>query len=120
MSKDIINHFNENNIETETELILGLSEQTKESHLNDLRIVAELYIGQIVCYNCRMLEGAEMALPSEREKYGVKVKYRLVDQGFGKYKDFLSFGLFIVISLNGRLLLTRKSLIFLPSSSPTL
>jgi len=91
MSKDIINHFNENNIETETELILGLSEQTKESHLNDLRIVAELYIGQIVCYNCRMLEGAEMALPSEREKYGVKVKYRLVDQGFGKYKDFLSF-----------------------------
>ena len=91
MYKDIIDYFNEKNIESYSELILGLSEQTKESHLNDLRIVAELGVGQIVCYNCRMLEGAEMNLPSEREKYNVKTKYRLVDQGFGKYKDILSF-----------------------------
>ena len=89
--RDIIDYFNEKNIESYSELILGLSEQTKESHLNDLMKVAELNVGQIVCYNCRMLEGAEMSLSSERERYNVKTKYRLVDQGFGKYKDFLSF-----------------------------
>ena len=72
--RDIIDYFNEKNIESYSELILGLSEQTKESHLNDLMKVAELNVGQIVCYNCRMLEGAEMSLSSERERYNVKTK----------------------------------------------
>ena len=89
--KEIIDHFNEKNIESHAELILGLSAQTKESHLEDLRTVSNLDVGQIWSYNCRMLEGAEMDLPGERKKYDVKTKYRLVDQGFGKYKDFLSF-----------------------------
>ena len=89
--KDIINHFNEKGIESHAELILGLPLQTKESHLNDLKKAAELNIGQIWSYNCRMLKGAEMDFPSEREKYHTKTKYRLIDQGFGKYKNFLSF-----------------------------
>lgn len=83
-------HFNSKKIQSYSELILGLPGETKKSHEDAIRHLFDFNTSSIVCYNLRMLGGAELNTPAQRKKYGIKTKFRLIDNGFGEYSDILS------------------------------
>ena len=83
-------YFAKKGVPSSSELILGLPGETKESHLDALRTLIDLDAGVIVCFNCRTLGGTLLDTRQQREKYGIKTKYRLYDIGFGKYGNIVS------------------------------
>ena len=89
--KKIQQNFNSKHIPSHSELILGLPGETKQSHEEAIRNLFDFGTRSIACYNLKMLGGAELTKFSERKKYELKTEFRLVDNGFGKYDDILSF-----------------------------
>ncbi|MCX5811396.1 MAG: radical SAM protein [Proteobacteria bacterium] len=89
--REIIDHVNEAGGISGTEIILALPGETKESHLNSLRMIFGWNVSYIICYNCLLINGSELTLPEEREKYRIKTKFRLIDSSFSQYDDMLSF-----------------------------
>lgn len=73
-----------------TEIILALPGETKESHLNSLRKLFNWNVGYIICYNCLLINGSELTLPEQREKYRLQTKFRLIDSAFGEYGSIKS------------------------------
>lgn len=88
--KEIQKYFSSKNVSTYSELILGLPGETKKSHLDGLRELFNNNAIGITCYNLRMLGGSELNTGTERKKYKITAKHRLIDGGFGKYGDILS------------------------------
>lgn len=78
-------HFNQKRIPTYSDLILGLPGETKETHLKALRTLFDMGIWHLVVWNCQTLKGSVLDTNEERQKHGIKTKYRLYDIGFGKY-----------------------------------
>lgn len=89
--KEIIDHTNETGGISGTEIILALPGETKESHINSIRMLFEWEVGYIICYNCLLIDGSELTRPEERKRYALKSKFRLVDSAFGDYDGLLSF-----------------------------
>jgi radical SAM superfamily enzyme YgiQ (UPF0313 family) len=89
--RDIIDHVNEAGGISGTEIILALPGETKESHLDSLRKIFGWDVSYIICYNCLLINGSELTLPEEREKYGIGTKFRLIDSSFGQYDGIYSF-----------------------------
>jgi len=89
--KDIIDRVNKEGGMSGTEIILALPGETKESHLNSLRKLFDWDVSYIICYNCLILEGSEMALQREKGELKCQTKFRLIDNSFGKYGNILSF-----------------------------
>lgn len=79
--------FSKKGIPTTSELILGMPGETKESHLEALRVLLDMGAGNVINYNCMILGGTVLETRQEREKHGIKTKYRLFDIQFGKYGD---------------------------------
>jgi hypothetical protein len=75
-------------IESFAELIIMLPGETLESYLSGLRYFFELGINCINTNQCKLLEGAEMNTLEHREKYGVKTAWRLLEDAYGKYKNY--------------------------------
>lgn len=75
-------------IESFAELIIMLPGETLESYLSGLRYFFKLGINCINTNQCQLLEGAEMNTPEHRERYGVKTAWRLLEDAYGKYKDY--------------------------------
>ncbi|MFH1642146.1 MAG: NAD-dependent epimerase/dehydratase family protein [Nanoarchaeota archaeon] len=88
--REIQQYFNSKHIPSHSELILGLPGETKKSHADAIKSLIDFNTSGIVSYNLRMLNGAEINTPSQKEKYGIKTKFRLIDNGFGKYGDIIS------------------------------
>ena len=95
ISQDAYKHFlsylNKKSIDSDAELIVGLPEETRESHRGALKELFEMRAGHLINYNCRILKGSEMSLDRDLEKYGVKTKFRLIDTQFGEYDGFRAF-----------------------------
>lgn len=89
--REIVDHVNEKGGVSGTEIILALPGETKESHAYYLRKIFEWEVSYIICYNCLVINGSEMALPEFREKYQIKTKFRLLDSAYGKYGPVTSF-----------------------------
>ncbi len=89
--QEIINHINDAGGVSGTEIILALPGETKESHLSSLRQIFDWNVNYIICYNCLLINGSELTLPEERERFKFATKFRLIDSSFGKYDNFLSF-----------------------------
>lgn len=89
--KEIIDHSNQTGGISGTEIILALPGETKESHINSIRMLFGWDVSYILCYNCLLIDGSELTLPEERERYALKSKFRLVDSSFGNYDGMLSF-----------------------------
>jgi len=89
--KEIIDHTNEAGEISGTEIILALPGETKESHLNSLRKLFNWDVSYIICYNCLLIDGSELTLPEQREKYKLNTKFRLIDSAFGTYGNIMSF-----------------------------
>lgn len=69
-----------------TDILLGLPGETRESHLNSLRKAFELGFDSIGGGEIRMLKGSDLETDESREKYNIRTKYRLIQEGFGIYK----------------------------------
>lgn len=88
--KEIINHVNEAGGVSGTEIILALPGETKESHLNSLRKLFNWDVSYIICYNCLLINGSELILPAERQRFQLRTKFRFIDSAFGRYDGILS------------------------------
>lgn len=88
--KEVQDRLNPQGISTSSELILGLPGETKATHLKGLRDLFDSGASAIVCYNLRMLNGAELNTERNKKRFGIRTKYRLIDGGFGRYDDILS------------------------------
>ena len=73
-----------------TELILGLPEQTRQSHLDDNRTFIDEG-AEMNNYNLFLLPGTEMDTKESREKWFKKTGFRLMDNAFGVYEDVVVF-----------------------------
>ena len=67
---------------TSSECILGLPGETFESHLDSLRQLVQAQMNEIIVHACILLDGAEMSIPKEREKWGLKTKFRILPRDF--------------------------------------
>src|SRR3989344_531446 len=67
---------------TTSECILGLPSETFESHLDSLRQLVQAQMNEIIVHACILLDGAEMSIPKEREKWGLKTKFRILPRDF--------------------------------------
>tara|TARA_B100000795_G_scaffold259241_1_gene234052 strand:+ start:2162 stop:4234 length:2073 start_codon:yes stop_codon:yes gene_type:complete len=69
-----------------TELIIGLPEETKESHLYANRKLIDLGF-EVWNYSLHLLPGTEMDTTESRKKYFKKTGFRLHDNSYGLYKE---------------------------------
>jgi radical SAM superfamily enzyme YgiQ (UPF0313 family) len=67
-----------------TELILGLPEETRETHIHAIKQMIDLG-AEVYNYNLHLLPGTEMDSPESREKYFHRTGWRLHDNCYGIY-----------------------------------
>jgi radical SAM superfamily enzyme YgiQ (UPF0313 family) len=77
----------EANLPTTSELILALPGETYQSHVNSIRDMVKAQMDDIQVYTCMMLHGAELNTPKQREKWGLKTKFRLLPRDFAKLSN---------------------------------
>ncbi|MBT5716409.1 MAG: hypothetical protein HOI70_05820 [Opitutae bacterium] len=76
-------------IESFAEVIIMLPGETLESYLDGLRFFFSLGIDCITTNQCQLLEGSEMNTEKDREKYGLKTAWRLLEDAYGRYDDYV-------------------------------
>jgi len=69
-----------------SDVILPLPGETRESHFMTLRMLINAGVDQILPYTLMMLEGTKLNTNSERKKYDIKTKFRVVPRSFGEYE----------------------------------
>ncbi|MBV8536580.1 MAG: hypothetical protein JO128_13365 [Alphaproteobacteria bacterium] len=75
-------------IESFAELIIMLPGETMESYLAGLRYFFSLGINCVNTNQCQLLEGAELNTEATRTKFGMKTAWRLLEDAYGRYKDY--------------------------------
>ncbi len=78
-------HFEEQGLRVFSELILGFPGETRQSHEESIKRLFEYGVGDIACYNLRLLGGTELKEPAYKEKHQLRSKFRLVDGSYGRY-----------------------------------
>ena len=68
----------EADLQTTSEVILGLPGETFENHIQTLRDLVKARMDEIVVHTCMLLDGSEMGLPEERKKWDMKTKFRVL------------------------------------------
>ena len=74
----------EANLQTTSEVILGLPGETYSNHIQTLRDLIRAKMDEIVVHTCMLLDGSEMNLPEERKKWGMKTKFRVLQRDFAE------------------------------------
>ena len=74
-----------------TDLLVPNSGETLTSHLNSIRTFFDLGFDNVATQIIRILPGTEMESDENREKYGVKTKWRTMDAGYGEYENEFIF-----------------------------
>jgi len=71
-------------LQTTSEVILGLPGETYSNHIQTLRDLIRAKMDEIVVHTCMLLDGSEMNLPEERKKWGMKTKFRVLQRDFAE------------------------------------
>jgi uncharacterized radical SAM superfamily protein len=74
----------EANLQTTSEVILGLPGETYSNHIQTLRDLIRAKMDEIVVHTCMLLDGSEMNLPEERKKWGMETKFRVLQRDFAE------------------------------------
>ena len=74
----------EADLQTTSEVILGLPGETYSNHIQTLRDLVRAKMDEIVVHTCMLLDGSEMNLPEERKKWGMKTKFRALQRDFAE------------------------------------
>ena len=77
----------EANLQTTSEVILGLPGETFENHIQTLRDLVKARMDEIVVHTCMLLDGSEMCLPEERKKWEMKTKFRVLQRDFAELSN---------------------------------
>ena len=77
----------EADLQTTSEVILGLPGETFENHIQTLRDLVRGKMDEIVVHTCMLLDGSEMALPDERKKWDMKTKFRVLQRDFAELSN---------------------------------
>ena len=83
---DYINSLDE--AKTESEIILGMPNDTKEKHFESLRFGVDNNVTTLRMFQAMLLVGTEMASLEHRKKYGLKTKFRTIPGTIGFYDIF--------------------------------
>ena len=70
---------------TNTELIMPLPGETKETFIRGLNNVINSKVSRITIYTLMMLHGTDFKLPEYRKKFEYVAKFRIVPLNFGEY-----------------------------------
>jgi hypothetical protein len=81
----INNHLLEVGRSTQSELILGLPGETKESFKRGVRDCLDSGVSRLVIHSLMLLEGTKFKDETYRKEWGIQGKYRLVPLNFGSY-----------------------------------
>ncbi|MEE2753539.1 MAG: radical SAM protein [Candidatus Latescibacterota bacterium] len=81
----INNHLQEEGRSTQSELILGLPGETKESFTKGVKDVLDSGVSRISIHSLMLLHGTKFKDKTYRDEWGIKGKYRLVPLNFGNY-----------------------------------
>jgi len=84
---DLTPALKEANIQSSSEVILGLPGETYSSHITTLRNLVNAQLDDIVVYSCMLLPGSELATPKERKKWGFKTKFRILPRDFAELSN---------------------------------
>ena len=71
----------------QTDFLVGLPDETYQSHLNSLEKALSMGINHILGGEVELLPGSEMDSEFSRNRFGLKTKYRFVEGAYGVYKD---------------------------------
>lgn len=82
---DLALKASEVNANSYSEVILGLPGETLDSHLGTLRTVINAGFTYVVPYQLMLLMGSEMGSREHRERFGMKVHFRVLPRCFGRY-----------------------------------
>jgi len=75
------------NTEYFTELILGLPRDSKQAHFDSLRdCIDRMRMNIVNVHQLTLLQGSPMALPGQREQYGLDVRHRVFVGCIGTYQ----------------------------------
>lgn len=88
--QELQNFYNEQNIPSYSEMILGLPGETKQSHFEGLKKLFELQVPNLENYNLQVFNGAVLGRLEIQDKFKMKTKFRLSDQQFGIYDGMLA------------------------------
>ena len=69
---------------SKSEIILGLPGETYESHIKTMSDLITAGVDSISAYTLMLLEGTNMNVPEEREKWGFVTKFRVLPRDFAK------------------------------------
>ena len=70
-----------------SDIIMGLPGETFESTLQTVKEIIHADVDEILIWTLMMLDGSELNVPSEREKWGIKTKYRMIPRDFVKLSN---------------------------------
>lgn len=76
---------NNGHMQTVSETIVPLPEETKESHFKTIKTLSDLGIERIFSYTPMLLKGTKLASKEFRSKYQMTSKFRLIPRQFGEY-----------------------------------
>ena len=85
-----IKHSKNQGVESFGELILMLPGETFESYLDGLRTLFNYRVDCINTNQLQLLNGAFINTEEQRKKYGMKSKWRLFENAYGKYKEHIA------------------------------
>lgn len=81
---EMIKELDQGGMSLFSELIIGLPEETRDSHLDAIRQLMDLG-AEIFNYNLHLLPGTELETAASRERYVTRTGWRLYDGGYGIY-----------------------------------
>ena len=67
-----------------SDIIAGLPGETFESTLQTVKDIIHADVDEIFIWTLMMLDGSELNVPKEREKWNIKTKYRIIPRDFVK------------------------------------
>lgn len=86
-----VDFYKKSGREVSTDILIGLPNETAESHLNSLLAAFDLGFSKIQPYNIRMLPGSQYETEEDRKTYGVKTKFRPIFGAYGTYDSQNTF-----------------------------
>lgn len=83
--REQLQHHHQNNVKVSTDILIGLSGETWQSHFKSLADSFEMGFDYLCPNNIRLLPGSTMEEDESREKYQIFVKYRPIFGAYGVY-----------------------------------
>ncbi|MDC0170124.1 radical SAM protein, partial [Candidatus Nitrosopelagicus sp.] len=74
-------------LHTMSDVILGLPGETYETHLQTIKDLVDADIDWIDVWTLMLIDGSELNTPQEKEKWGLKTKFRVIPRDFTKLTD---------------------------------